>query len=334
MKGTETRAAIIRRIVREAGTPELIDILAERISPTDLQSLLLEVYRRRAARISVSCLAQQYAANRFVKLANTSPQEVLEFDRLAYSLLPAGFEAVELSPLAPLGSCSVLGTVDQNNTVATIRNTEVCADSTNVLALECARRRQDKARVPGDTRLCASHRLLRGQVFSGAASFAHFRAFCMCTAGRDRGSHRFEIATLHEHVDFYLRLLRSSREIGAVVGAIRVTFTPFAEGWPGILEHEVMPELAALHKEIAFSLDVDREAGRAYYSRAGFQIYASDRAGTEFFLVDGGFTDWTEKLLNNRKERLLISGLGTERFLVCFRGEPEGHPMSHPDFST
>ena len=39
---------IIARILREAGVPELLEVLAERLSPTDLQSLLLEVYRRRA----------------------------------------------------------------------------------------------------------------------------------------------------------------------------------------------------------------------------------------------------------------------------------------------
>jgi len=39
---------------------------------------------------------------------------------------------VELSPVCPLGTNS---TLDQNQTVTTIRNSEVCSDSTNVLAL-------------------------------------------------------------------------------------------------------------------------------------------------------------------------------------------------------
>ena len=38
---------IIARILREAGVPELLEVLAECLSPTDLQSLLLEVYRQR-----------------------------------------------------------------------------------------------------------------------------------------------------------------------------------------------------------------------------------------------------------------------------------------------
>jgi hypothetical protein len=28
---------------------------------------------------------------------------------------------------------------------------------------------------------------------------------------------------------------------------------------------------------------------------------------------DGGFVDWTQRLLGNRKERLLISGIGIDR---------------------
>ena len=52
------------------------------------------------------------------------------------SLLPPEYEPVELSPLAPLGTSSVVGTVHQNKVVSTSRNSEVLSDPTNVLALE------------------------------------------------------------------------------------------------------------------------------------------------------------------------------------------------------
>jgi ribosomal protein S18 acetylase RimI-like enzyme len=42
-------------------------------------------------------------------------------------------------------------------------------------------------------------------------------------------------------------------------------------------------------------------------------MYARDQAGRDYFRVDGGFTDWTQQFLSNRKERLLISGLGSEQ---------------------
>jgi len=123
-----------------------------------LQSLLLAVYRRRASRLSPAAVLRQYQENRFVQPAHVSSWESVEFDRLAYSLLPECFEVVELSPVSPLGSCSVLATVDQNNVVTTSRNTEVCADPTNVLALECATRRKKSVNGKNiaDTRLLIS----------------------------------------------------------------------------------------------------------------------------------------------------------------------------------
>ncbi len=310
---------IIQRILREAGIPELLDVLSERISPTDLQSLLLEIYRRRAARLSAAAVLKQYNANRFVRLANISPQASVEFDRLAYSLLPQGFEAVELSPVSPLGTCSVLATVDQNNAVATIRNTEVCSDSTNVLALEAAARRKAGSKELQDIKLCASHRLLRGQAFKGPGLFSHFRVFSLCTAGRDRGNYGFETGALYEQIDFYIRLLLTLRERGFSVGQIKVTLTPFAGGDAGVLERAVMARLAAQHNPVAFGLDRERQTGRSYYTWAGFNISVTDPGGAECSLVDGGLTDWMEKLTSNKKERLLISGMGTERFLVQFK---------------
>ena len=36
------------------------------------------------------------------------------------------------------------------------------------------------------------------------------------------------------------------------------------------------------------------------------------RDGVE--IGDGGFVDWTQRLTGNRKERLLITGVGVDRF--------------------
>ncbi len=320
MKDREPNSRIAERIVRGSQVPDLMELLSGTISPTDFQSLLLEVHRKRAARLSPAAVLKQYQENRFVRPAKISSRESADFDRLAYSLLPEGFEVIELSPVSPLGSCSAIATVDQNNVVTTSRNTEVCADPTNVLALECAVRRKKSGsgkNLP-DTRLCASHRVLRAQVFEGPVSFAHFRVFTLCTAGRDRGHDRFEIEVLCEQVDFYLRLLLESGRAGFRVGGIRVTTTPFVGGQAALLEREVLAPLRARHPEAIFALDEERRSGRGYYRWAGFQINVKDPEGREWFLIDGGFTDWTQKLMSDRKERLLISAIGTERFLLCF----------------
>ena len=43
------RGKILGRIERETGVSDLAALLAERLEPADLHSLLLEVYRRRAS---------------------------------------------------------------------------------------------------------------------------------------------------------------------------------------------------------------------------------------------------------------------------------------------
>ncbi|MBW4579145.1 MAG: hypothetical protein KME42_06170 [Tildeniella nuda ZEHNDER 1965/U140] len=137
---------LIKRILNQAQVPELLEVLSERLNQSDLQSLLLEIYRARVRSLTPQHLLQQYEQNRLVQPAAISPRQLLEFDQLAYSVLPPSFEPVELSPVCPFGTTSIVAPLDQNQTVTTIRNSEVCSDSTNVLALECARRRQDKAR--------------------------------------------------------------------------------------------------------------------------------------------------------------------------------------------
>src|SRR5947209_2981329 len=106
--------AMLERIQREAGIPELIDVLVERLAPTDLQSLLLEVYRRRAARVQPSQLLERYERDRFVRPSGLAPGVLAEFESLVWSLLPESYIAVELSPLCPLGTNAAVATVDQN----------------------------------------------------------------------------------------------------------------------------------------------------------------------------------------------------------------------------
>jgi hypothetical protein len=43
------------------------------------------------------------------------------------------------------------------------------------------------------------------------------------------------------------------------------------------------------------------------------RYFATPMKGKEQEIVDGGDVNWTQKLLNNAKERLVISGCGSER---------------------
>jgi hypothetical protein len=319
-------STLLARILRETENADLLDALTERLSLTDLQSLLLHVYERRAAQQSPARLLEQYESNRFVCPSPTAPRTLLEFDARAFSLASdAGFQPVELSPVCPLGTVSTVSSVSQNNTVTTIRNTEVVSDSTNVLALESAVRRRTLLASSNQhewVRLCASHRVLRAQPFHGPASFAHFRLFALTTAGRDEGSYRFERETLAEHVGFYLTLMTALRENGSAIGTMRVALTDFyAETRGERILTEVRDTIAARFPTVLITFASERTTGRGYYDGICFHLYATDNDGDEHFLADGGMTNWTQQLLSNRKERFFISGIGTERVCAVFAAE-------------
>src|SRR5439155_15838226 len=161
------RSRIIERIERDAGVPNLTDVLVDRLAPTDLQSLILEVYGRRSKKRDTKELIKDHISNRYARPSTESPTRLLEWDHIAFSQLPKVFQPVELSPVCPLGTGSVLSPISQDWTVSTSRNTEIVADSTNVLAIECAvRRGMQKSISSGkaaSVHLAASHRLLRGQ---------------------------------------------------------------------------------------------------------------------------------------------------------------------------
>src|SRR3954447_286890 len=208
-----TMTSITERVERELGVPGIASLLAERLEPSDLQSLLLDVCRRVAKRRPIANMLADYETNRFVRPSTFSPVELLDWDRVAFSVLPKEFDPVDLSPVCPLGASAVMGGLAQDRAVSTIRNSEVVADSTNVLALEAAlRRRAHKgaaARSNAPVHLAASHRLLRAQHYDNPKLSAHFKVFSLCSAGRDRGDFAFETDALGVHIAIYLTAIRA-----------------------------------------------------------------------------------------------------------------------------
>lgn len=301
--------ALLARIEREAGVPGLAAILAERLAPTDLQSLMMEVYRRRAAGVTPAALLERFGQNRFVRPAAEDPRKLVAFDARAFELLPPGYEPIELSPVAPLGAHSAIATVDQNKVVTTARNTEVIADSTNVQAIESAVRRR---KAPGlEVKLAASHRLLRAQNFSTPGFVPHFRLLTLTAAGRDEGSHRFEMRVLLGQLDYFLRLLAAFTALTP-----RVRVTDLSEGrLAKLVESEIYAKLAPAFPAAELAFDPERKGGRGFYEKLCFKIHVKPASGDPVEVGDGGFNDWTAKLLGNAKERLLCGCMAAGRVM-------------------
>jgi hypothetical protein len=301
-----------RRVWRQlAAAPRAA--LEQGLSPADLQTALLDVSRRRAAAVTPARLLQRWRQDRYVRPAVTDPRQLWRLEARLWALLPDEFAGLELSPAAPLGTSSALGPVSQDRVITTTRGTEVVSDLTNVLAVEAAVRRRPGSQPgsqPGSpaVSLAACHRVLRGQPF-GPGMSQHFRLFALVTSARDRGSARTEAAMLTAHLQFWARAL--SELLPARPVALRYTvfdFPPLRDR----LRDTVLPALQPLPGRIAVEEDADRERARGYYQRGALRIDAAAEAGWQE-VGDGGFTDWTARLLNDAKERCLISCVSTER---------------------
>jgi hypothetical protein len=303
----------LRRVLGRAGGPALLDDLSARLSGADLTTVLLEAFRRRAGRLGPAEVMRRYRTDRFVAPGQVSFGALRRAEDAMLTALPAQFDVLTLAPVLPLGAHSAVAAVDPRNVIATIRGSEVAADPTNGLALEAAdRRRRALDEVPRSAavvRLAASQRVTRAQQVSGPARFAHFQLLGVITAGRDTGSHAFEREHAAEHLRFALAGLVA---LGAQRVRIEVT----------CLDDQSCRVLGAIGDELAGVAGAEvveapgRRSGLAYYTGLCFKAFATF-GEMELEVADGGFVDWTQQLLGNRKERLLISGYGIERLAIA-----------------
>jgi len=310
-----TLTADLERILRKLDQADLINLLVDRISSSDLNSLLLKVFSEKTKTSSPNDLLKRYRDNRFVQPADI---DVLLLKKLELNVLDIAskhsFSPIQLSPVAPLGCASVLGTVDQNKVISALRGTEVVSDATNLLALHISKllkTNDSNDKRNNFIRFCTTHRHVRAQFFGDAPGMLpHFHLFCMVTSGLDEGSYSFEKQSLWEHIKVYQSIFKTL--FGSDIEII-------------LSERSGYKDSAGLVSRIIkhgneLSMHVSVSAGEPnmenqYYK--GLQFTLKTVIGeTEYFIGDGGFVDWTQNMLGSRKERLLISAIGLDRLIL------------------
>ena len=294
-------------IVDRVGAP-VFELLAAGLSGADLHSVLLEVMQRRAHTRSPADVLAQYLRDPFCVPAVTDLRTSLEVDR---HLLTAAhrFEAVELSPVAPLGVSAVMGHTGQNRVLSALRMSEVVSDPTNVLALECARRLRDARDEP--VHLATCQRVVRAQPAPRLPGHSqHFRIFVLGSGGLEAKDHRFTVRTCVEHVETLLHALDLLEEHGYAFGARRV-------------EIFTTRERQAIGDRIADSLAIAvsrKPLEHAYYSGGiRYQIRVTAPDGSEVPLIDGGAFDWLARLAANRRAIYIATGAGAQLIALGFR---------------
>jgi hypothetical protein len=296
-----------------AGVGEAVHAsLARGLAASELWSLLLGVIEQRAAQRTATTVREQWEKDRFVWPATTDQRTLHALDGHLLAAAPT-FEALEFSPLAPLGACSAIALTGQNRVVSTIRGTEVVSDPTNLLALESARRwRADPARI---VKLATCHRCVRAQPVPDRPYYAaHFRMFALGTAGHERKDQCLRVEALTEHILTHWNALNRLEAHGYDFPArtIKILTSPARE---------------PIGRRVAGALAlpvVFEPLTHGYYDGIRFMIGARSPGGEDVPLIDGGAFDWLDKLASNRKLVFVASGLGSQLAAYLFRRMPPG----------
>ncbi len=287
---------------------EAHEALASDLAPSAVWSLLLDVLARRAEERTPAGILRQWQRDPFTSPASVDQRTLVALDATLLGAAEA-FEAVELSPLAPLGACSVVGLGSQNRVVSALRGTEVVADPTNVLALECARRLRERPRDA--VRLATCHRCVRAQQAPKGPGFAqHFRIFCLATAGREQKDHGFLVAAMVEQIETHLRALARLEESGySFPGrSLQVLAAPGRER----LAERVAGAICGLPVSL-------RQLEHRYYDGLRFSIFTDRTPLGGVPLIDGGAFDWLGKLRSDRSLVFVASGMGAQLVAAQFR---------------
>jgi hypothetical protein len=276
--------------------------LAENLSGSQLNSLLLAFFGKLAARTTPTDLARQFAHNRFVRPATIDTIQYKELELQALRLAQAqAFIPLTLSPLSPLGTSSVVGEVNQNNVVSAVRGTEVISDATNVLAIKMAAEfKKQKSREI--IKYATTHRHVRGQYFTNPAYSAHFGVFCLASGGLDTGGYAFETQQLCEHLQVHFSLLTS------LFDKANLSLKIYLRKEDAFLRQSISQALAK--ETYTFQLEEAYQKGD-YYETIQFKLFLHYK-GMALDLADGGLVNWTQKMIPNKKHRLFISGCGLE----------------------
>lgn len=301
------------KILDRIGEPGLFQLLTDGLTGTELNSLLLDVLRAKAKKTSAPSLLKQYQLNRFVKPADLPVIELrqteLDLLRLFQNHL---FEPIELSPVSIFGSCSAVSPTDQNNVLSAYRGTEVLADATNAMALHiCDRKKRGlwQPKTPAEKlRLSTIQRHVRTQTISTAGFTPHFKIGCFVTSGMDTGDFTFEKEALLEHLQLMNAIYNS------YYGVQDVSFRFLCRmGYQDSLRLAIEVKAYVQSKSSNVRIDIveSPEKDNTYYKGLQYKIDVLWK-GKVFEIADGGFVDWTQKILQNKKERFLIGGIGFE----------------------
>ena len=273
---------------------------------------LLELMRTQAGRKRPKDLLAQFGRDAFVAPGVLDLRLAHRLDGLALTAAD-GYEALQLSPVAPLGVCSSLAPTSQDRTLSALRGTEVVSDPTNVLALECARRLgTDPQQAP---RLCTLHQVVRAQPLPPRAGHTrHFRMFALVDAGPGLAEDGFEVGAITRQIGVFDRLLDlAAAQLPCVYPNRRILVRTDAAH--ATLGTRLCERLRREFPQVSLGQEAFESA---YYAGVRISFGPHTAAGEWSAIGDIGVFDWMVKLTSNRRMRFVAGGFGLQLLPLLF----------------
>src|SRR6476646_2531392 len=255
-------------VAKKMGYSNLFNDLSEKLSASQLNTLLLELFRTRAKKVTPAELLRQFKKNRFAAPSEVDTINFKEFEIRCLKLAKSkGFTPITLSPLAQFGTCSAVAFVDQNNIVTALRGTEVVSDATNVFAILIAREFKKK-KDQGLIKYAATHRHVRSQALANPAFTAHFGIFCLATGGPDTGSFTFELEQLMDHINVHLSVYSNEFDLNKE----RLLLKIFLKEENEIFHQKLKDRVKNMSNSMTIQIDRQLDPGD-YYKLVQFKFF-------------------------------------------------------------
>lgn len=113
-----------------------------------------------------------------------------------------------------------------------------------------------------------------------------------------------------------VQLPRATPDLVGAVAAIGLA--PSAQRLAAALAAELAAPLAASHPDVAVAFDLARIQGLTYYAGPCLQLHVRRDDGLELPLGDGGALGWLGAMLDDRRERMVTTGVGAELLMKLF----------------
>ena len=381
MDSKSPKEKMLQSISEELGVTNLLEILST-TPMRRLQPILVHAFKNSAMIRKPAALLQEYERRQeFLGISSITQIELYKFALACHEATRSTFENVQTSPIAPFGLNTALSMVSQNNTLSSIRGSEVVSDLTSQLALECSlRRKRNVARKDESAvHVSTSGRVLRLQPFDKSKGYMqHFNLFALCSGGLNvPSSGGFAVPSLQKHIATLLNAISVLHREGykssdiivkisdmqfldQLIDAIKLSredvlrnslnddfdlFTEYQVQFPrevetaddlkptmfrdnGLadrvryfahIEQGIIKPLRSTNPDVRFCFDFNRKAGLGYYPHLCFHIFATNQKGNVVQIADGGAVDWAAKLLGNKREAMVTSGIGAELMQKLFK---------------